>query len=219
MCHNGEINTVRGNMNWQAAREGLMTSAAMPQLKDCFPIVEKEGSDSMAFDNVLELLIMAGRSLPESVLMMMPEAWQNSEVIDEDRRAFYKFHAALMEPWDGPALVCFTDGQFMGATLDRNGLRPCRYYQTSDNRVIGGSEVGVLAIDESTVVKKGRLMPGKMFLIDFEKGRMISDEEYKGMLIAKNPYKQWLKNQVSVYLRRMCGPVCVCVCVCLSVCL
>ena len=127
--------------------------------------------------------------------MMMPEAWQNSDVMDEDRKAFYKFHAALMEPWDGPALVCFTDGQFMGASLDRNGLRPCRYYQTSDNRVIGGSEVGVLEIDEATVVKKGRLLPGKMFLIDFEKGRLISDEEYKGMLIAKNPYKEWVKNQ------------------------
>ena len=134
--------------------------------------------------------------------MMMPEAWQNSDVMDEDRKAFYKFHAALMEPWDGPALVCFTDGQFMGASLDRNGLRPCRYYQTSDNRVIGGSEVGVLEIDEATVVKKGRLLPGKMFLIDFEKGRLISDEEYKGMLIAKNPYKEWVKNQ-EVTIRKL----------------
>ena len=123
MCHNGEINTVRGNKNWQAAREGLMKSPHMPDLQDMFPIVEKEGSDSMAFDNVLELLIMAGRTLPEAVLMMMPEAWQNNEVMDEDRKAYYKFNAALMEPWDGPALVCFTDGQYMGASLDRNGLR------------------------------------------------------------------------------------------------
>jgi glutamate synthase (NADPH/NADH) large chain len=127
MCHNGEINTLRGNKNYQSGREGVLKSDLLPNLKEYCPIVEPEGSDSQGFDNVLELLIMAGRTLPEAVLMMMPEAWQNNEVMDEDRRAFYKFHSALMEPWDGPALVCFTDGKYMGASLDRNGLRSlCR---------------------------------------------------------------------------------------------
>jgi len=195
ICHNGEINTVCGNKNWQRAREGVISSPAMPQLADCCPIVQPDGSDSQAFDNVVEMLLLAGRTLPEAVMMMMPEAWQNADLMNEEKKAFYKYHAALMEPWDGPALVCFTDGKFMGATLDRNGLRPCRYYVTKDNRVIGGSEVGVLHVDPADVVSKGRLMPGKMFLIDFAQSKMISDDEYKGQVIKKNPYKQWLASQ------------------------
>jgi glutamate synthase (NADPH/NADH) large chain len=196
MCHNGEINTVRGNMNWQAAREGVMSSPTMPNFAEMCPIVEAGGSDSTAFDNVLELLIMGGRTLPEACLMMMPEAWQNNEVMSEERKAFYKYHSAVMEPWDGPALVAFTDGLFFGATLDRNGLRPCRYYLTKSGRVIGGSEVGVLPIDDADVVHKGRLEPGKMFLIDFAKGKMISDEEYKAALVSKEPYADWLSERV-----------------------
>ena len=196
MCHNGEINTVRGNMNWQAAREGVMSCPAMPNFAEMCPIVEEGGSDSTAFDNVLELLIMGGRTLPEACLMMMPEAWQNNEVMSEERKAFYKYHSAVMEPWDGPALVAFTDGLFFGATLDRNGLRPCRYYLTKSGRVIGGSEVGVLPVDDADIVHKGRLEPGKMFLIDFAKGKMISDEEYKAELVSKQPYADWLSERV-----------------------
>jgi len=192
VCHNGEINTVCGNKNWQRAREGVISSPLMPQLQECCPIVDPEGSDSQAFDNVLEMLLLAGRTLPEACMMMMPEAWQNADLMDEDKKAFYKFNAALMEPWDGPALVCFTDGKYLGASLDRNGLRPCRYYVTKDQRVIGGSEVGVLNVDVENVVSKGRLMPGKMFLIDFAQNKMISDEEYKGQACKKQPYKQWI---------------------------
>ncbi|HEX5636435.1 MAG TPA: glutamate synthase central domain-containing protein, partial [Gammaproteobacteria bacterium] len=164
-------------------------------IKRILPVIEPDVSDSGSFDNVLELLLMGGRSLQEAVMMMVPEAWQNDPVMSEEKRAFYEYQSALMEPWDGPASIVFTDGRYIGATLDRNGLRPSRYYLTHDDRVIMASEVGVLTIDPANVKAKGRLQPGKMFLIDFDKGRMIPDEELKHEFATKQPYRQWLNNQ------------------------
>ncbi len=196
MAHNGEINTVRGNGNWMVARQGVMKSDLFgDDLQKLFPIVEPHCSDSGNFDNALELLLMAGRSLPEAVMMMVPEAWQNHDSMPEDKRAFYEYHSALQEPWDGPASISFTDGNVIGATLDRNGLRPSRYYVTHDDRVIMASEVGVLDIDPANVKEKGRLQPGKMFLVDFKQGRLIPDEELKKDFANRRPYKQWLQNQ------------------------
>ena len=196
MAHNGEINTVRGNANWMVARQGMMQSSLFgDDLQKLFPIVEPHCSDSGNFDNALELLLMAGRSLPEAVMMMVPEAWQNHDSMPEDKRAFYEYHSALQEPWDGPASISFTDGNVIGATLDRNGLRPSRYYVTHDDRVIMASEVGVLDIDPANVKEKGRLQPGKMFLVDFSQGRLIPDEELKKDFANRRPYKQWLQNQ------------------------
>ena len=196
MAHNGEINTVRGNGNWMVARQGVMKSDLFgDDLQKLFPIVEPHCSDSGNFDNALELLLMAGRSLPEAVMMMVPEAWQNHDSMPEDKRAFYEYHSALQEPWDGPASISFTDGNVIGATLDRNGLRPSRYYVTKDDRVIMASEVGVLDIDPANVKEKGRLQPGKMFLVDFKQGRLIPDEELKKDFANRRPYKQWLQNQ------------------------
>ncbi|MPZ65567.1 MAG: glutamate synthase large subunit [Pseudonocardiaceae bacterium] len=193
LAHNGEINTLRGNKNWMDARESRMSTDLIPgDLERIYPIVTPGASDSATFDEVLELLHMGGRSLPHSVLMMIPEAWENHEEMDPARRAFYEFHNTLMEPWDGPALVSFTDGAVIGAVLDRNGLRPARYWVTEDGLVVLASEVGVLDIDPSTVVRKGRLEPGRMFLVDTEAGRIVDDEEIKGELAAERPYQEWL---------------------------
>ena len=178
MSHNGEINTLRGNSNWMHAREGLAHSDLFgPDMPKLFPIVEPECSDSGTYDNVLEFLLMSGRSLQHAAMMMIPEAWQNHESMPENKRAFYEYHSCLMEPWDGPASIAFTDGQYIGAILDRNGLRPSRYYLTHDDRVIMASEVGVLPVDPAIVKEKGRLQPGRMFLIDFNEGRLIPDDE------------------------------------------
>ncbi|MBA3314112.1 MAG: glutamate synthase large subunit [Planctomycetaceae bacterium] len=196
MAHNGEINTLRGNANWTFARQGMMASESFGEsLEDLFPIIEPECSDSGNFDNCLELLIQAGRSVPEAVMMMIPEAWQNHHAMSEPKRAFYEYHSALMEPWDGPASVSFTDGRYIGAVLDRNGLRPSRYYVTHDDRVVMASEVGVLDIEPANVKFKGRLQPGKMFLVNFEEGRIVSDEELKNGYATARPYGEWLGNQ------------------------
>jgi glutamate synthase (NADPH/NADH) large chain len=196
MSHNGEINTLRGNKNWMTAREGVASSDRFgDDIKKLFPIVEPEFSDSGTFDNVLEFLMLSGRTLQESVMMMIPEAWQSDANMSKEKRDFYEFNSALMEPWDGPASIVFTDGNCIGAVLDRNGLRPSRYYITSDDRVIMASEVGVLPVDPADVIAKGRLQPGKMFLIDFEKGRMIPDEELKHDFSSRRPYGEWLANK------------------------
>ncbi|MBT4867792.1 MAG: glutamate synthase subunit alpha, partial [Planctomycetaceae bacterium] len=196
MSHNGEINTMRGNTNWMFARQGVMQSDLFGEdLEKLFPIIEPECSDSGNFDNAMELLYHAGRSLPEVVMMMIPEAWQNHHSMSEDKRAFYEYHSALEEPWDGPASISFTDGQCIGAVLDRNGLRPSRYYVTHDDKVVMASEVGVLDIDPANVKIKGRLQPGKMFLVDFEQGRIIDDEELKQDVANRREYNQWLEKQ------------------------
>ncbi|HZG92088.1 MAG TPA: glutamate synthase large subunit [Pseudonocardia sp.] len=193
VAHNGEINTLRGNRNWMAAREALLESDIIPgDLGRLSPVVTPDASDSATFDEVLELLHLGGRSLPHAVLMMIPEAWENHAEMDPARRAFYEFHAALMEPWDGPALVTFTDGTVVGAVLDRNGLRPARYWVTDDGLVVLASEVGVLDVEPGSVVRKGRLEPGRMFLVDTAAGRMIDDAEIKGSLAAEHPYADWV---------------------------
>ena len=193
IAHNGEINTVKGNRNWMRARESLLASELIPgELDRLFPIVEMSGSDSASFDEVLELLYLGGRSLPHAVLMMIPEAWENHTSMSQKRRDFYAFHASLMEPWDGPACVTFTDGHQVGAVLDRNGLRPSRFWVTDDGLVVLASEVGVLDIPAEKVVRKGRLQPGKMFLVDIEAGRIIEDEEIKDQLADAAPYGEWL---------------------------
>ncbi len=193
IAHNGEINTVMGNRNWMRAREALLASDLIPgDLDRIFPIITQGASDSASFDEVLELLHLGGRTLPHSVLMMIPEAWQNHAEMDDKRRAFYEFHSSMMEPWDGPACVVFTDGNQIGAVLDRNGLRPSRYWVTDDGLVVLASEVGVLDIDPATVVRKGRLQPGRMFLVDTAEHRIIEDEEIKGELAAEHPYDEWL---------------------------
>ncbi|GCD89490.1 glutamate synthase large subunit [Nocardioides sp. LS1] len=193
IAHNGEINTVMGNRNWMRAREALLASDLIPgDLERLYPICTPGASDSASFDEVLELLHMGGRSLPHSVLMMIPEAWENHTEMDQKRRSFYEFHSALMEPWDGPACVVFTDGSQIGAVLDRNGLRPSRYWVTDDGLVVLASEVGVLDIDPATVVRKGRLQPGRMFLVDTDEHRIIEDEEIKSELAGEHPYDEWL---------------------------
>ncbi len=193
ISHNGEINTVQGNRNWMQARESMLTSSIIPgDMTRLFPICTRGGSDSASFDEVLELIHLGGRSLPHAVLMMIPEAWENHPDIDPARRAFYEFHSTLMEPWDGPANVCFTDGTIIGAVLDRNGLRPGRYWVTEDGLVVLASESGVLDFDPATIVRKGRLQPGRMFLVDTAAGRIIDDEEIKAELAAAEPYADWL---------------------------
>ena len=196
MSHNGEINTLRGNTNWMRARRGTAHSELFgDDLQKLYPVVEPHCSDSGTFDNVLQFLLMNGRTLQEAIMMMVPEAWQKHESMDEEKRAFYEYFSCLMEPWDGPASIVFTDGHYIGATLDRNGLRPSRYYVTNDDRVIMASEVGVLPVDPAIVIEKGRLQPGKMFLIDFEQGRLIPDEELKSEFARKMPYGKWLREQ------------------------
>lgn len=194
LAHNGEINTLRGNKNWMRAREGVLSSDFFgDDLERLFPIVEDGGSDSAAFDNVLELLVMNRvLSLPEAVMMMVPEAWQGNNAMDAEKAAFYEYSACLMEPWDGPALFTFSDGRYCGANLDRNGLRPCRYYVTDDDRIICASEVGTIAIEPERVIQKGRLQPGKMLLVDTEAGRIIDDAELKHTVSARQNFQQWL---------------------------
>ena len=193
IAHNGEINTVQGNVNWMRARHESMQSALLgDDLEKLWPLIVEGQSDSACFDNCLELLVAGGYSLPHAMMMLIPEAWSGNPMMDEDRRAFYEYHAALMEPWDGPAAVAFTDGRMIGATLDRNGLRPARYLMTDDGLVMMASEMGVLQFPEEKIIKKWRLQPGKMLLIDMEKGRIIDDEEVKKELATHKPYRQWI---------------------------
>ncbi|MEC9093956.1 MAG: glutamate synthase central domain-containing protein, partial [Planctomycetota bacterium] len=196
MAHNGEINTLKGNANWTSARQGLMQSPEFGEnLRRAYPIVEPHCSDSGNFDNVLEMLIHTGRTLPEAIMMMIPEAWQNQKSITPSKKAFYEYHSMIQEPWDGPASVSFTDGKFIGAVLDRNGLRPSRYSVTKDDRVLMASEVGVLEVAPENVKYKGRLQPGRMFLVDFEEGRIIADNELKESVAGARPYEDWVKRQ------------------------
>jgi glutamate synthase (NADPH/NADH) large chain len=193
ICHNGEINTLRGNVNWMAARRHTMRSEVLGEdLDTIWPLIPEGQSDSACFDNALELLVMGGYSLAHAMMLLIPEAWSGNRLMDDKRRAFYEYHAALMEPWDGPAAVAFTDGRQIGATLDRNGLRPARYLVTDDDMVIMASEMGVLDVPEERIVKKWRLQPGKMFLIDLEQGRIIDDAELKAALADAQPYQEWL---------------------------
>ena len=194
IAHNGEINTLRGNVNWMKARQALFTSQVFgDDLKKIIPVINTDGSDSAQFDNCVELLTLAGRELPHAMMMMIPEPWENHESMDAERRAFYEFHSCLIEPWDGPASMAFTDGKFIGACLDRNGLRPSRYYVTKDDVVIMASEAGVLPVDPERIAVKGRLQPGKMFLVDLEQGRIIADEELKKKYTSAQPYQKWLE--------------------------
>ncbi|MGB0573335.1 MAG: glutamate synthase large subunit [Alphaproteobacteria bacterium] len=195
ICHNGEINTLRGNNNWMAARQATMSSPIFgDDMEKLWPISYEGQSDSACFDNALELLYQGGYSLPHAMMMMIPEAWAGNPLMDDQLRSFYEYHAALMEPWDGPAAIAFTDGKVIGATLDRNGLRPARYLETKDGFVLLASEMGVLDIPEENIARKWRLQPGKMLLIDLEKGKTISDEDLKNELVASHPYREWLAN-------------------------
>ncbi len=197
MAHNGEINTLRGNINWMHARQAMFESELFGEdIKKIIPVINTDGSDSAMFDNCLELLVMAGRSLPHAVMMMIPEPWSNHESMSDEKKAFYEFHSCLMEPWDGPASIAFTDGVQIGAVLDRNGLRPSRYYVTKDDLVIMASEVGVLDIPAERVLQKGRLQPGRMFLVDTSKGRIIADEELKQTIVTEHPYRQWIDDNM-----------------------
>jgi glutamate synthase domain-containing protein 1/glutamate synthase domain-containing protein 2 len=204
LAHNGEINTLRGNINWMHAREALFKSELFgDDVEKIVPIVNPNGSDSAMFDNVLELLVLAGRSLPHAVMMMIPEPWSNHATMDETKRAFYQYHSSLMEPWDGPASIAFTDGAQIGAILDRNGLRPSRYYVTKDDLVVMASEAGVLHdIPPENVLRKGRLQPGRMFLIDTRQGRIIEDEEIKSQIAGAQPYRRWLDENL-VYIEKL----------------
>jgi glutamate synthase (NADPH/NADH) large chain len=194
VCHNGEINTVRGNVNWIRARQGAISSPILGEdLGKIWPLIYDGQSDSASFDNALELLVMGGYSVAHAMMMMIPEAWENHTLMDPARRAFYEYHAAMMEPWDGPASIAFTDGRQIGATLDRNGLRPSRYIVTDDDLVIMGSECGCLPVPEERVVKKWRLQPGKMFLVDLERGRIVDDKELKDSLAGAKPYAEWIE--------------------------
>ncbi|MFZ2218235.1 MAG: glutamate synthase central domain-containing protein, partial [Rhodoferax sp.] len=195
VAHNGEINTIKGNYNWMKAREGVMSSPVLgADLQKLYPISFADQSDTATFDNCLELLTMAGYPISQAVMMMIPEPWEQHTTMDPRRKAFYEYHAAMLEPWDGPASIVFTDGRQIGATLDRNGLRPSRYCITDDDLVIMASESGVLPVPENKIVRKWRLQPGKMFLIDLEQGRMIDDEELKSNLAQSKPYSQWIEN-------------------------
>ncbi len=194
MAHNGEINTLRGNVNWMRARQELLAHELFgDDVKKILPVINIHGSDSSMFDNCLELLVMSGRSLPHAVMMMVPEPWELHESMSRELKAFYEYHSCLMEPWDGPASIAFTDGHYIGAVLDRNGLRPSRYYVTSDDLVIMGSEAGVLPVAPEKVIRKGRLQPGRMFLVDMEQGRIIDDDEIKSRLAGEHPYGEWLE--------------------------
>jgi glutamate synthase (NADPH/NADH) large chain len=193
IAHNGEINTVKGNVNWINARTGAISSPVLgDDLQKLWPLIYPGQSDTASFDNCLELLVMSGYPLAQAMMMMIPEAWEQHTLMDENRRAFYEYHAAMMEPWDGPAAIAFTDGRQIGATLDRNGLRPARYYVTDDDLVIMASEAGVLPIPENKIVQKWRLQPGKMFMIDMEQGRIIDDVELKDSVSKAKPYKSWI---------------------------
>jgi glutamate synthase (NADPH/NADH) large chain len=193
IAHNGEINTVRGNVNWMTARHAAMSSKLLgDDLEKLWPLIVEGQSDSACFDNALELLVAGGYSLPHAMMLLIPEAWAGNPLMDEERRAFYEYHAALMEPWDGPAAVAFTDGRMIGATLDRNGLRPARYLITDDDLVLMASEMGVLDIPQHKIIKKWRLQPGKMFLIDMQAGRIVDDAELKHQLATAKTYRKWV---------------------------
>jgi glutamate synthase domain-containing protein 2/glutamate synthase domain-containing protein 1/glutamate synthase domain-containing protein 3 len=195
VAHNGEINTLRGNINWMRARQGEMGDSLFgDDLEKLYPIIQPGGSDSAAFDNALELLVLGGRSLPHSLMMMMPEAWENDALLNEDRRAFYQYHSALMEPWDGPAVIAATDGHTIGATLDRNGLRPARYSITKDGLVVLASEEGVLDLPPEDVVTRWRLRPGRMLMVDTVQGRILNDEDAKAPVIGRKPYRRWVED-------------------------
>jgi len=195
IAHNGEINTVKGNFNWMRAREGVMESDELGgDLQKLFPLIYEGQSDTACFDNALELLVMSGYPIAQAMMMMVPEAWENHTLMDDNRRAFYEYHAAMMEPWDGPAALAFTDGRYIGGTLDRNGLRPARFIVTDDDLVVMSSESGVLPIPDSKIINKWRLQPGKMFLIDLEAGRIIEDKELKDTYANAKPYKSWIKS-------------------------
>ncbi len=193
LCHNGEINTLRGNINWMRAREGLFESELFGEdMKKLFPVLTPGASDSAILDNALELLYHTGRSLPHAMMMLIPEAWQNHQTMQDEKKAFYEYHSCLMEPWDGPASIPFTDGRYVGAVLDRNGLRPSRYTVTKDGLVVMASETGVLEIDPANVAQKGRLQPGRMFLVNMEEGRIVEDEEIKTEICRRKPYREWI---------------------------
>jgi len=197
IAHNGEINTLRGNINWMHAREMQFVSEAFgDDIKKVLPIVVPHGSDSATFDNAFEMMVLSGRSMPHAILMMIPEAWNGHESMSEERKAFYEYHSCIMEPWDGPASITFTDGRCIGAVLDRNGLRPSRYLITKDDLVIMASEAGVLPIEPERVAIKGRLQPGKIFLIDTEAGVIVDDEGLKNEYAKQQPYSQWIKDNV-----------------------
>jgi len=206
VAHNGEINTLRGNINWMhAGQSGFVSELFGDDIKKVLPVINTDGSDSAMFDNCLELLVMAGRELPHAVMMMIPEPWENHESMSPEKRAFYEYHSCLMEPWDGPASIAFTDGIKIGACLDRNGLRPSRYYVTKDDMVIMASEAGVLPVEPERILKKGRLQPGRMFLVDTELGRIVADEELKNKFARAHPYRQWL-DQHHVLLENLPEP-------------
>ena len=200
IAHNGEINTLRGNVNWMHARQSILASPLFgDDIKKLFPVIQPGGSDSAAFDNALELLVMSGRGIPHAMAMLIPEAWSKNPHMNPQKRAFYEYHASLMEPWDGPAAIAFTDGRSIGATLDRNGLRPARYLVTKDDLLIMSSETGVLPVKPEDVKLKGRLQPGKMLLVDTVDGRIVADQELKRALYGRNPYQLWMKeNQVTL---------------------
>ena len=200
ICHNGEINTLKGNINWMRARQGRLLSELFGEdIKKLYPIIYEDQSDSACFDNALESLVMGGRSLPHAMMMLIPEAWAGNPDMDLDRRGFYEYHAAMMEPWDGPAAMLFTDGKLIGATLDRNGLRPCRYLVTHNDFAVMASEAGVLPVKPEEVLTKGRLQPGKMFLVDTIQGRIIGDEEIKANIASRKPYRQWVAaNRINI---------------------
>jgi len=193
IAHNGEINTLRGNINWMYARQSLFDSELFgDDLKKILPVIDLEGSDSAIFDNALELLVLSGRSLPHAMMMMIPEPWTGHESMSDEKKAFYEYHSCLMEPWDGPASIAFTDGTTIGAVLDRNGLRPSRYYVTKDDLVIMASEAGVLPVEPERVAYKGRLQPGRMFLVNMAEGRIVTDEEVKNKIVTAHPYREWI---------------------------
>jgi glutamate synthase (ferredoxin) len=208
IAHNGEINTLRGNVNWMTARERMFSSPLFgDDIKKILPVIDQSGSDSAMFDNALELLVMSGRSLPHAVMMMIPEPWGGDPWMSPEKKAFYEYYSCLMEPWDGPASIAFTDGVRIGAVLDRNGLRPSRYYVTKDDRVIMASEVGVLDVPPDMVLHKGRLQPGRMFLVDMEQGRIIADEELKKQIATEHPYGDWLNENIVSLEQLPPGPV------------
>ncbi|MEO0333660.1 MAG: hypothetical protein AAF223_18595, partial [Bacteroidota bacterium] len=208
IAHNGEINTIRGNVNWMRSKEALMKSTLFTdeELTKLMPICDSAFSDSANLDLAVELLHMGGRSLPHVMMMLIPEAWQNNELMEDEKKAFYEYYASMMEPWDGPASICFTDGELVGATLDRNGLRPSRYLLTKDHKLVMSSEAGALPVDESRVVLKGRLKPGRMFVADLSEGRIISDKEIKQRICAEQPYREWL-NEYRYFLEELPEPL------------
>ncbi|MEI6513068.1 MAG: glutamate synthase central domain-containing protein, partial [bacterium] len=206
IAHNGEINTLRGNRNWMRARQARLTSDLFGEdVKKIMPLINDQGSDSGSLDNALEMLVRGGRSLPHALMMLIPEAWDNKEPMDPDRRAFYEYHACIMEPWDGPATIAFTDGRVVGAILDRNGLRPARFLVTKDDLVVMASETGVLDIPVENIRAKWRLQPGKIFLVDTEEGRIVDDEELKNRIVSQKPYRKWLAEN-KIELRNLPDP-------------